>query len=214
MIFGDIPIRAEQIVEVLRAEVEDKANFYRLQHGIPEVAAWTTAVKATLAELAYKYGGRALFTDSGIPKQSTDALQPGLPPPPSVREFLLDFVWWESDGVSGRAVMGVECEWAAWCHNNRDRVNEVAYDFEKLLSFKAPLKLLIFECFDQDGRKLLHATVCDYLSRFSQHVKGECYIFVEFSRAKSNGHSYQCAAHIYRVEQDGAVSNVRLEPLA
>jgi len=196
MIFGNVPIKPEEIVDFLKERVEKKATDYMKQDAIPEIPAWTKAVKDTLAELAYKYGGRPLSTKSQIPRT------------PRVREFLLDFVWWENEGTgtSGRAIMGVECEWASWYKNNEARANEVAYDFEKLLSFKAPLKLLIFECVDQEGRRLLHKRLCDYLSTFSQHVKGECYLFVEFSRG-------QCYADTYEVKQDGAVSNVELERL-
>jgi len=208
----DVPVKPEEIVKFLKEHVENKANRYINAGGMKEYPAWTTAVKETLGELVQKYGAphaRSIFSGSGwTVMQPANEIRPPESPVHTTREFLLDFVWWQGEetGVGGRAIMGAECEWASLPKDKELRANEVLYDFEKLLSFKAPLKLLIFECRDSEGREHLHKRLCVYLEAFRQHVKGECYLFVEFS-------SWQCYAHIYEVKQDGTAVNVKLELL-
>jgi len=207
MIFGDLPIKAEQIVQLLRGEVEKRAIAFRQQHGIPEGEAWTKAVKQTLADLVSKYAGTAVFTGQTNGES----------------EFLLDFGWWDETGTTGRrAIMGAEIEWTSY-HKAQDRVREATYDFKKLLSFKAPLKLFVFDAYYPGDHDSLHDGIRDCLQTFSQHVRGECYLLVEFflvenlgllkKSGKWDGHSYQCDGYVYCVEQDGAVSNVAFAPI-
>ena len=106
------------------------------------------------------------------------------------------------------AALGAECEWS----NPRERGCErragcVADDFEKLLQFKAPVKLMVFtadnsEMRGQRSMKLLQR----YLRRFRQHVAGEVYVFVEFSAA-------QCFSYTVEIQQDGRNALLRLNPM-
>jgi hypothetical protein len=206
MIFGRVPVEPIKIVRFLWERLDKKKRVR--QSGKDKYRAWTRAVKETLKELVEEHGkpyGRALVTSSRVVQQIGKARKADARRVPT-REFLLDFVWWEDEKTqtSGRAVMGVECEWASW-HGNK-RASEVLYDFEKLLSFKAPLKLLIFECRNPRERKHLHKKFCLYLKAFQQHVRGECYLFVEFSRGG-------CIAHSYKVKQSATVSKVKLKLL-
>jgi hypothetical protein len=209
MIFGKVPLNPADIVIFLRDHVEKKVADRMKENHMKEVEAWTQGIKDTLAELVDLHGGPhavSLFTSAVSP--SADGMHLPKSRVPKRREFLLDFVWWEGEETktSGRAVMGVECEWASWGRTKEQKGNEITYDFEKLLSFKAPLKLLIFESKDTQTQGYLLNRFRVYLSTFTQHVKGECYLFIDFSRG-------QCAAFTYEVQQDGAVSHVSLEPL-
>jgi hypothetical protein len=79
--------------------------------------------------------------------------------------------------------MGAESEWGnPWSSNVKDRADQVAQDFEKLLCFKAPLKLLFFSAEDQPMRDVTHAEITRYLRQYGHHVKGEQYLFMEFSQ--------------------------------
>lgn len=127
---------------------------------------------------------------------------------------MLDLEWWEQEetGAITRAIMGVECEWAP-----TDRLNEIIYDFRKLLSFKAPLKVMIFEC-SCDKRancswNVLKKALEQTLEKFQQHVKGESYLFVHVFPHKCNGHLYKIDGYIYCSQADGKAPSVELARL-
>src|SRR5205823_5346422 len=105
-------------------------------------------------------------------------------------------VWW--DDKAHQTVLACESEWG-----NPD---EVEYDFEKLLSFKSPLKLLIYGDCDAEQWKETHKRIKGVTTKFSQHVKGEVYVIVEFSFGK-------CFSYWFRVPADKKLEQFRLEPL-
>ena len=128
---------------------------------------------------------------------------------------MLDFVWWELDetGAEQRAIMGVECEWTSAAPRSV-APERAAEDFRKLLSFKSPLKLFVFDSTVKSSNAV-RERLCDCIRRFPQHVKGECYLFVEFVPEKrSDDRSFRCDGYVYYAEHDGRVpSSVELAPI-
>lgn len=179
-IFGELPVTPEEIIRALAADTPKAAKRIGSERNLSEKGntVWTLAVKEVLTSLAEKHKGQT-FCSSQEPKKS---------------EFLLDVVWWEDSECGSRAVLGCESEWGN-PRNLKSRPSDIAYDFEKLLSFKSPVKLLVFEAADSD-RKKIHDEIRKHGSNFTQHVTGEYYLFVEFSGAK-------CDSHIYRVRSNG-----------
>jgi hypothetical protein len=165
MIGGSLPVEPEEIFALLRDKVEDRAKeISGVPPHVPVHAStpWTKAVLLTLKEgLVDKHGGHATFTSPG-----------------ATTEFMLDFVWWE---VSGRGpIMGVECEWTTAA--TESLAPEAAdYDFRKLLCFKAPLKVFVFDT-TLKSSKAVWERLCNGLKKFQRHVKGERYLFVEVQR--------------------------------
>jgi hypothetical protein len=173
-IFGNAPIQPEEIFRLLRDKVEDRAKqIYGVPSHAPVHAAkpWTEAVFLSLNEgLINNYGGRAACTKLGA------------------TEFMLDFVWWEQN--DRRVIMGVECEWTTAVSKSA-APEQAAYDFKKLLCFKAPLKLFVFDS-NQETGEATRERLCDCLRKFQQHVTGERYLSVEVQLKKRpvNDHFY------------------------
>jgi hypothetical protein len=95
--------------------------------------------------------------------------------------------------------LAVESEW------NRG-VWEVMHDFEKLLSVKSPLKLMIYH----RGRDTeeLKEKIKRCLSGFSQHVTGERYIFCEFQKG------WKCLCYVFTAKASrGRVKEVTFRTL-
>jgi hypothetical protein len=198
-ILGSVPVQPEEVFSLLRDKVEDRAKkISGVSLGEPVHAGtpWTEAVFLTLKEgLIAKYGGRGACKHLGV------------------TEFMLDFVWWEQD--DRRAIMGVECEWTTqWPQSSAP--GEAAYDFKRLLCFKAPLKLFVFDSTPKTGAAV-RERLSDCLRQFKQHVKGECYLLVEVQKLqeRSADRFYKWDGGIYYVEHDGSlVSEVRFSPIA
>jgi hypothetical protein len=87
-------------------------------------------------------------------------------------EFMLDLIWWR-DKDSNDIDLAVECDWG--------NKKAVEYDFGKLLSIKAPLKLLVYgpSANEKQGLPIREGIEKHYLEKFSQHVAGERYLLVE-----------------------------------
>ncbi len=180
MIFGDTPLRPQELVEVLELEVAEVAKTIGarlLSRDKDSNTVWTLALKTVLMSLAERHSCLCFCSSREHHKS----------------EFMLDFVWWEHTPDFDRAVLGRESEWGNPRFTER-RHEEVAADFEKLLSFKAPMKLLVFEAKSETMRENIHAEIRKYGTRFAQHVKGESYIFVEFSGGTCKSHSYEVKA--------------------
>jgi hypothetical protein len=101
-------------------------------------------------------------------------------------EWLLDIVW---HSVSGGTKLAVESEWG--------KLEHVQDDFEKLMSIKSPLKLMLFK---SGNTRLSTAEVVQTLqgdlAPFKQNVKGETYLLVDF-----RGGEHQC--YKFRVPHNG-----------
>jgi len=99
-------------------------------------------------------------------------------------EFLLDFVWWEKVNGKEGSALGMESEWGSPA--------EVEADFSKLLSYKAPLKVMVY---GSGGNAELQGEVQqrvrDLIAKFSQHVAGEVYLLIDF-RPGDGCHGRKC----------------------
>ena len=171
MVFGALPIQPVEIVDLLRRISPHTVDGYgkpkRKDPNKMETHKDTTpykrAIFSVLKEHLDKIKGEALFTDPAAGKS----------------EFMLDFLWLdEVNKYHQRALMGMECEWTRE-RSSGDPYEAVRQDFTKLLHFKAPPKLLVSECPD-DCRDGIREMLRTCLLQFELHVKGECYLFVEF----------------------------------
>ena len=146
---------AESLIREVQPLTLDANNLSR-----GEYTRWTWAVKEWLAREAPKYGCQALYSKRD-----------------DMSEFMLDVVWWQND-KPGSALLGCESEWG----NSRDTKRNsarVAEDFDKLLSFKAPFKLMIFEAEpDSPDERATIAELDRYLSEYGDHRGTEQYLVV------------------------------------
>jgi hypothetical protein len=133
-----------------------------------EQTAWTAALKLILKE-----DGDALSCESLYRLKGDD----------SSSEFLLDFVWWKRFGTSEGALLACESEFG----NPRDHSNYVkaiGSDFWKLLTFKAPVKMMVFDVISGGDRELeILRLLTAFMRRYIAHVEGELYLFVDTSPA-------------------------------
>ena len=154
-----------------------KRNIYDLGKRFTGRDAWTIAVQHSLANFVVEKGWDARVL-----------------PPPNFKvpkkgkkyAFLLDFVIWRDDlaGKKEGAWLACESEWNISHHS-------VIEDFHKLMSFRAPYKLMIY-----DGNKgngdLCHTEFKQALSGFRWHVEDEIYIFLEFVKGDKIARAYTC----------------------
>lgn len=169
----DLPIELTDLTKQLIEGVQKRT---RLPWTKGENTVWTAAVKDTLSEIAKALSPRyeAIYTTKGV------------------SEFLVDLVWWDRQGGEG-AVLALECEWYYERYGNPAKyVQEVGVDFEKLLVFKAPLKIMIFSSFKSstDISAAVLVEIEKYLKRYKHHIPGERYLILDFAprvRAWSTG---------------------------
>lgn len=112
-------------------------------------------------------------------------------------QWLFDLIWW-NNGTRGKGVeLAVECEW------NSD-AGAVVHDFEKLLTVKSPLKLMIYRARPKTRRQV-REDIRKYLETYGQHVTGERYLICEFLPNSS------CYSYMFRVKthHNGRVSDVK-----
>lgn len=93
--------------------------------------------------------------------------------------WLVDRIWWSDEGLD----LVAECEWER-------SPAKLLQDFDKLPSFKAPLKALIFsatpDCVEQTLKEFQK-----YLSNFRQHVAHEeTYVVVVFGNEKDTAYKF------------------------
>ena len=106
-------------------------------------------------------------------------------------EWLLDLVWWNDEPGRKGVELAVESEWNA-------AVNDVVYDFEKLLGIKSPLKLMLYRTTPKT-RAAVQSKIEEYLSQFRHHVKGENYVICEYESG-----AWRC--YLYKIECDGCLT--------
>jgi len=178
MIFGENPIRPSELVgELNRRATETAQKLDPLERN----TAWTAAVKQALAAITEARRGKPYYIDHR-----------------GNSEFLLDFVWWDEGPSGKRALLGAECEWGNPRENDPERrAGAVIDDFEKLLQFKAPLKLMVFGADNPEMQEVICANLQKYLRSFAQHVQGETYVFVDFAPR------HVCCAWTCEIARDG-----------
>jgi hypothetical protein len=103
--------------------------------------------------------------------------------------FLLDFVLWRRD-------LGKENEEGAWiaCESewNRDS-KSVLEDFDKLLSFRAPYKLMVYSAKEHGTLgQICRTEFKKRLTGFHWRLSGEIYIFLEFVDSDRKANIYIC----------------------
>jgi len=112
---------------------------------------------------------------------------------------MLDFVWWGR----GKAVLACECEWGNTRDADRNALR-VAEDFDKLLSFKSPFKLMIFDSYSQpDTRDQVIKLLERYLREFTDHRKSEQYLVIDMCKKP--------AAWLCEITQEGSDPGLNLE---
>jgi hypothetical protein len=145
-----------------------------------EQTAWTDALKLILKEDGDALGCRSHCRFSRLFPQRLRLLLKG---DDCSSEFLLDFVWWKKFGTSEGALLACESEFGNLRARSRDVV-EIDTDFWKLLVFKAPVKMMVFDVISGGDREReilskLTASMRSYIA----HVEGELYLFVDTSPA-------------------------------
>ncbi|HEX3153101.1 MAG TPA: hypothetical protein VHV32_00680 [Candidatus Angelobacter sp.] len=188
MIFGTLSIHPSEFIATINAKATEVV---RSRDPEERNTAWTHAVKQALAAMGRDLGFEPFFSD----------------PQNKRSEFMLDLVWWKQDQDGAWAALGVESEWGnPRVRDCKVRAGCVADDFEKLLQFKAPVKLLTFTADNNEMRRSIHDMLQRYLRQFCQHVAGEMYLFIEFSAG-------QCFSHICEIKRDGRDESLTLKPL-
>jgi hypothetical protein len=190
-IFGILPITSDELSNQLKTKAIGRNPGEKNRP-------WTRAIMESMAEIATAFGGKPLYSNN----QSS--------------EFMLDFVWW--DPTQQRAIVALESEWGnPWeFRKGREDViaEEVDRDFWKLLSFKAPIKILVYSALNRNMRTVIHEKLILSLTKFSQHVQGEIYLFVEFSPDSSlKPGEYACYRFEHRVAGNGTIQQPELVPM-
>ena len=159
--FGPLPIEPQELIQQLVTEVTSRVSG---NWSSKENTTWTLAVKEALKLIATRHSKTA--------KCFYTRAEPGM------REFLLDVVWWDNDAAS----FACECEWQfARFSNSEQYAIAVGEDFEKLLVFKAPLKLMIFASSDSEIQQNILEEIKRYYSGYQHHVDGEVYLILDFA---------------------------------
>jgi hypothetical protein len=89
--------------------------------------------------------------------------------PPDKGGWLLDLVWMVKE--RREIVLAVESEWGD--------SSEVEYDFNKLMSIKAPKKLLLFNTQDQKHADEVLKLIEESMTAYPYHLAGEEYMALE-----------------------------------
>jgi len=170
MILGDFPLEPFAFVRSIMPRVWKKADQLQTlnKYTRAEQTAWTDALKLILKE-----DGDAHDCESHYRLKGDD----------SSSEFLLDFVWWKKFGTSEGALLACESEFGnPWDHSND--VEAIGSDFWKLLVFKAPVKMMVFDVIaGGDRERKILSLLTDFMRSYIAHVEGELYLFVDTSPA-------------------------------
>jgi hypothetical protein len=164
---------AVEIASFLRSEIGKRGGNDPREH-------WTVAVQFALND--YK---------NTKPWPRSQVLPPPNEEDPSKGKkypFLLDFVVWRRDFAGEKEGARIACE-SEWNISHAS----VIEDFHKLMSFKAPYKLMIYDGNGGDEKRTqLHQEFKKALSGFLWHVDDEIYIFLEFVKGNDIARIYTC----------------------
>lgn len=131
-------------------------------------AAWTLAILSELTRLAYEdfefyvYGKKCYMDDT-------------------ITECLYDMVWYtpmpldylphpQRNSIFRDIHLVLECEW-------KKGVDEIMYDFQKLVQARAEHRVMIFQSYDTDATV---DTMIHYLESAPNSVKGDRYLFAGY----------------------------------
>jgi len=182
MLFGRPVIRPTELATLVAQSVIPMAKKLRrhaLRKGLSEEdiprmrALRTRAVKVVLRRKG-KHLGLRTFPDSDKRR--------GKP----ISEWLFDLIWWDDRPNRNRMALAMESEWST-------SVSGVIHDFEKLLSVKCPLKLMIYRVRPKNAVQA-REEIRKCLQQYGQHVPGERYVLCEFQSG------WHCSAYLFHVK--------------
>ena len=136
-------------------------------------SAWTRAINDVLARLGLR---KELFVCGHGCKNNS--------------EWLLDVLWMRESDWS--IVLAVESEWKG--------PGEVESDFLKLLSIKAPRKMMLFGTKDQTAA--IVKSLESLMSKYPYHIAGEEYLLIDVMNRGA-------ARHSFTVPNDGLLKSVK-----
>jgi hypothetical protein len=176
---GNGKISSDQLVKVLCRNVRTAADSLENK---PNDVVRTALVKKVLYKMGNVRGYRVGC--SGIDQS---------------HEWLLDVLWWRHTRRQRTGIfLGVECQWDC---------KDLMWDFQKLLSLKAPLKLFIYDGGDAPNHWLsLRQQFKQEMLAYHRHGAGETYLFVSFGRTSEY-------AHRFVVPNDGSLRTIEFEEL-
>ncbi len=124
---------------------------------------WTAAIKRSLITLGTTKGYK--ICTSGFPDECD-------------REWLFDLVWYRNEPQEHLREIGliVESEWS------RDP-SAIKFDFEKLLIAKSPIKVMVFQDYN-DNRRELFALLETGVHTFQTEPSGEKYVLLCYQNDK------------------------------
>ena len=115
-------------------------------------------------------------------------LNPAVPEDSRKDSFLLDFVVWRRDLFGDKEGAWIACE-SEW---NVDKGSAIE-DFQKLLSFRAPYKVMIYDIRGSKERGYKNRTEFGKLiDTFAWSIDREIYIFLEFVATNRIASIYTC----------------------
>ena len=142
------------------------------------------------------------------------------PPNPdsSKDEFLVDFTWRESE-FGQRILLAGESEWATDRYGKETRWSLVEEDFEKLLSVKAPFKVLIFssDCDVVESQGTVEGAFSigfakhrlkASLEGYGHHLAGEVYVFIDFPATDEKSGPGRFQSFTWQVKHFGDAGDV------
>lgn len=178
---------ATEFANSLRNEVEGLTKSGQVPQVRGEFTLWTHAVKYWLDLKAHEFDLVPIYTERQ-----------------GMREFMLDFIWWQ-EGAGSRTVLACEIEWGNSRCPSRNPVL-VAEDFDKLLSFKALYKLMIFDSYSNiQTQSEVITELTRHLQEYGDHRVGEQYLIMDMSPLRN---SWFC-----KITRDGEDSLLRFDPL-
>ena len=150
---------------------EFEVAYCQALNGVPKGnSAWTTAAKRALEHMA-SCEHRKLTVYSSLHKRQEDRRG----------EFLFDLLWVDRNRESPRygiAELAAELEWG--------NLEQVCYDFEKLILAKGPLKFLLFDPYRKGEENQFREKLYSTLNSYFDHRKDETYIMATTSWDEPN----------------------------
>lgn len=197
MIFGGPVIRPTELATIIATKVIPLARRIELRNlkkiGTDQNRARRRAIRTRAIKVLLRREGRKLGLHT-FPNSDKRLAKPQ-------SQWLYDIVWWDDRQGRKGVELAVESEWNA-------NKNDILDDFEKLLTIKSPLKLMIYRV-RRNTKDQVREEIKKYFLDFRQHVRGENYILCEFQP------NWTCNCYLYRVKREkyGKVTDVRYRTL-
>jgi hypothetical protein len=168
-VFGNLPMTAKQLIDELKRRRFPRSSYPRWKPG-----RLTEKIFADLKKIGERSGANIkTVTRKGLTSYFKGNTR-------GRSAFLLDFLWW-NQGFG--TALAVECELSD------RRIKAYQRDFEKLLCWKSPMKLMIVREINKKDGDAAH--IAEKLSEYAreavhQFVKNECYLLLVFGHDDSN----------------------------